>query len=498
MAASSEHRLPGPEVDVPIAIIGAGFAGLAMGSSLVRAGRRDFLIFEQDDDVGGTWKVNDYPGCACDVPSHLYSFSFAPNPTWSRAFSPQEEIWNYQRRVAKQYALYDNTRLRTKITRAAFDDDAGIWRLTTAAGDVVTARVVVSGMGGLSTAALPNIQGRDDFEGTSFHSQQWDHDYRLDDKRVAVIGTGASAIQFVPEIAPKTAKLHLFQRTPPWILPKSDRAIKGWEQALFRKLPFTQQLARGLVYLSLEWRAGALVFAPALTAVAQWAARRHIEQHVDDPALREALTPSYRIGCKRVLLANNYYPALTKENVEVVTAGIERITAKGVRTVDGVEREVDAIIYGTGFRATDPVAKGVVFGRGGRDLVDVWSDGPEAYKGTAVAGFPNLFLLVGPNTGIGHTSVLYMLEAQVRYVLDGLNTMARTGVQWVDVLPDVMAEHNRWLQARMAKTVWSTGGCNSWYVNEHGKNVTLWPGFTSEFRRMLRRFDPAAYEQHRA
>ena len=489
---------PGPDVDTPIAIIGAGFAGIGMGIALTRAGYRDFTIYEKDDDVGGTWKVNTYPGCACDVPSHLYSFSFAPNPEWSRAFSPQQEIWAYQKRLVDEYDLLPKVRRNTQITGARFDDEAGIWRLTTDDGQAFTARVLISGMGGLSRPAFPNIPGREDFAGTTFHSQQWRHDYDLEGKTVAVIGTGASAIQFVPQIATKVRTLHLFQRTPPWILPKADRALSGGEHALFRKLPFTQRVARRWTYLTLEWRAGALVFFPTITRLAQFEAERHIARHIDDPAMRAALTPSYRMGCKRVLLSNDYLPALNRENVELVTTAIDHVSDSGVCTVDGATREVDAIIYGTGFQAADPVPPGVVFGREGRDLMETWAEGPEAYKGTTVAGYPNLFFLVGPNTGIGHTSVLFMLEAQMRYVLDALATMAKGNTQWVDVKPDVMAEHNRWLQKRMAKTVWSTGGCNSWYMNEHGKNVTLWPGFTTGFWKQLRRFDHGAYEHHPA
>lgn len=497
MAPATKHALPGPPVDIPIAIIGGGFAGMGLAISLIRAGRRDFLIFEKDDDFGGTWKVNTYPGCACDVQSHMYSYSFALNPNWSRAFSPQPEIWAYQRRLAEQYKLHAYAKFATEVTKVVFDDAAGIWHITTAGGEVFTANVLVSGMGGLSTPAFPKIEGRADFEGPAFHSAEWDHDFDFESKGVAVIGTGASAIQFVPQIAKRAAQVYLHQRTPPWILPKPDRAISRFEHAVFRKLPFVQRVVRGATYFGLEWRAGALVFAPAITRLVQGTARRHIEKAIADPKLRDALTPSFKLGCKRVLLSNDYYPALARDNVQVVTTGIERITARGVQTKDGVEREVDAIIYGTGFKASDPIPRGVVFGRGGQDLVDAWSTGPEAYKGTVVAGFPNLFFLAGPNTGIGHTSVLFMMEAQIRYMLDAFDLMARDGVQWIDVRRDVMDEYNRWLQQRMSKTVWSTGGCESWYMNEHGKNVTLWPGFTVGFWKMLRRFDADAYELHR-
>ncbi len=477
-----------------IAIIGAGFAGMAMAIRLIQAGRRDFLMFEKDDDVGGTWKVNDYPGCACDVPSHLYSLSCTLNPDWSRAFSGQAEIWAYQRAVAKEYDLYANLHLSTQIVRAEFLEGSGVWRLLSTAGEEFSAGTVIAGMGGLSEPSVPKLPGAESFEGPSFHSQNWDHEYDLNGKRVAVIGTGASAIQFVPQIAKEVEQVHLFQRTAPWIMPKEDYAITAEDRSQFREFPWLLKLKRWAIYWGMEWRAAALVFAPMVTRVVRYKGVQFIEETISDPEVRAAVTPDYMPGCKRILLSNDYYPTLAKENVELVTSGVQEIRARSIVSKDGTERPIDALIYGTGFKASDPVPRGVVFGRRGQDLLDAWSDGPEAYKGTTVAGFPNLFFVLGPNTGLGHTSVIVMMEAQVEYIMGALGALGRRKAQWCDVRPEVQAKYNRWIQERMKKTVWSTGGCNSWYQDAKGKNVTLWPGFTVGFRRMMREFDEEAYE----
>ncbi|MCB9751493.1 MAG: NAD(P)/FAD-dependent oxidoreductase [Myxococcales bacterium] len=490
----TEAKSNAPSPDLEVAIIGAGFAGLCVAVKLKQAGLHDFRVFESEDDVGGTWLVNTYPGCACDIPSHLYSYSFAPNPDWSRAFSPQPEIWAYLRRVANDFALYPYIRLGTRIERARYDDETGCWRLSTSDGEQLTARVLVSAMGGLSVPSYPELPGRARFAGASFHSQRWDHDFDLSGKTVAVVGTGASAIQFVPEIAPRVARLHLFQRTPPWVIPRPDHAVPQEARALYRRVPLAQRLIRRAIYTKQELRAIAFVFKPQLLKLASWLGRTHIARQVADPALRAKLTPSYTLGCKRVLMSNDYYPALCRDNVELVTDGIREVTPRGLVTQDGRTREVDAIIYGTGFRAFAPVPRGVVFGRGGLDIVDAWAEGPEAYKGTAVAGFPNMFVMTGPNTGLGHNSMVYMIESQVPYILDALRTIQRRRLKAVAVRPDAQRRYNAWLQRRMRRTVWSTGGCVSWYMDGGGKNVTLWPGFTFGFRHMLRRFDARAYE----
>lgn len=485
-----------PEQACDIAIIGSGFAGLGMGIRLKQSGVDDFLIFEKADSVGGTWRDNHYPGCACDVQSHLYSFSFAPNPDWSRMFSRQPEIRRYLEHCTDRFGLRGHLRLGHELARAEWDAGAALWRLRMRDGRRVRARVLVSGMGGLSRPAIPDIPGLDTFAGTLFHSQQWRHDYPLAGKRVAVIGTGASAIQFVPQIAPQVARLDLYQRTPPWIMPKPDRTVTAAERWLFRHVPATQALVRTGLYWMLESRVLGFVIHPRLMKAVEQVARRHLKRQVPDPALRQALTPDYTIGCKRVLISNDYYPALMRDNVDVVTAGIARVEPDAVVLRDGTRRPADAIILGTGFHATDPLPRGVIVGRDGRDLLDAWRDGAEAYLGTTVAGFPNLFLIVGPNTGLGHSSMVFMIESQVNYVLDALRQMRRDGVQAVDVRPTVQANFNQGIQRKLGHAIWTAGGCASWYIDPRShKNTTLWPGFTFQFRRATATFRMGDYER---
>jgi len=480
---------------VDVAIIGTGFAGLAMAIQMKEAGMHDFVMLEKADDVGGTWRDNHYPGCACDVPSHLYSFSFAQNPNWSRMFSPQPEIWSYLKRVTEEYGLKDHIRFNSELSEARWDEAQGVWNISTAAGDRYTARVVISGMGGLSRPAYPQgIKGLEKFKGKTFHSQNWDHDYDLAGKRIAVIGTGASAIQFVPQIQKKAARVDLYQRTPPWIIAKPDRKMGEGAKNLFKKLPFVQNMLRSVIYTVLETRALGFVVNPKLMAIDEKMALGLLKRQVKDPELRKKLTPNYKIGCKRVLISNDYYPAVSQANVSLITEGIQEVTANSVIDRNGVEREVDLIIFGTGFQAADPVPSKMIYGKQGVDLLDAWKDGPEAYKGTAVAGFPNLYLIVGPNTGLGHSSMVYMIESQVAYVLDALKTALKTGKPVQEVKAEKQAAFNQKLQSRTAQTVWNTGGCSSWYLHpKSGKNVTLWPGFTWQFRRITRRFDADAY-----
>ncbi len=477
-----------------VAIIGSGFSGLGMAIQLKQHGMNDFVLFEKEDGVGGTWRVNSYPGCACDVQSHLYSFSFEPNPRWTRMFAPQPEIKAYLEHCAQKYGVTPHLRPRTEVRGAHWDEATSLWTITDAQGIEHTANVLISGMGGLSRPSYPQVPGIERFEGKTFHSQQWDHDYDLTGKRVAVIGTGASAIQFVPQIQKQVARLDLYQRTPPWIVPKPDRAITDVEKDVFERLPFVQTAIRGAIYSALESRALAFSVEPRLMKVAQKLAERHIRQQVKDPELRRKLTPDYTLGCKRVLISDDYYPAVTQPNVDVITSGIREVRAHSVIDADGVEREVDAIIFGTGFKATDPVPRGVVMGRDGQDLLDSWPEGPEAYKGAAVAGFPNLFFLMGPNTGLGHSSMVYMIESQIAYVLDALRTMDDRGLRSVEVRPAAQAQFNQSLHDRLGKAIWTVGGCMSWYVHPvSGKNVTLWPGFTWQYRLQTRRFDALAY-----
>lgn len=469
--------------DTHIVIVGAGFAGLGMAIALRKAGVDSFTILERGDDVGGTWRDNHYPGCACDVPSHLYSYSFAPNPTWTRMFAPQAEILAYTERVVREHDLRRHIRFGADVVGARFDEGAGRWTLELRDGDTVQARAAILGVGPLSRPKLPDVPGLDRFEGDLFHSARWDHDVDLDGKSVAVIGTGASAIQFVPQVAPRVGSLTLFQRTPPWIMPRPDRAISPAERALYARLPITQWLYRQLIYWRSELLCTALVYQPRILPLAEKVARAHLEAQVADPELRAKLTPGYRIGCKRVLLANDYYPALCRDNVRVVTAAITGVDERAVLTADGERHEVDAILLGTGFHAADDMAPFEVVGRDGRRLKEAWRTDAEAYRGTVVSGFPNLFFLVGPNTGLGHSSMIFMIECQVRYVSLCLRAMRERGLRSLEVRPEVQARYNASLQRRMSRTVWSTGGCASWYQSSSGRNTTLYPGFTFAFRR---------------
>ncbi|WP_415914076.1 flavin-containing monooxygenase [Paraburkholderia sp. J12] len=483
---------------IDIAIIGTGFAGLGMAIRLLQTGHTRFAVFEKADTVGGTWRDNHYPGCACDVQSHVYSFSFAPNPRWTRMFAPQPEIRAYLDHCVARFGLTPYLGFGHELTSATYDEAAHCWRLVFANGKRLAARVLISGMGGLSRAALPAIAGIETFAGKAFHSQHWDHGYALEGKRVAVIGTGASAIQFVPQIAPRAAQLALFQRTPPWIMPKPDRALSKFEQWMFRALPFTQKLARAGLYWMLESRVLGFAIHPSLMKNVQKLALRHIRHQVPDPALRAAVTPDYTIGCKRVLISNDYYPALSRKNVNVVTAPIERVDATGVVTADGVHHEVDCLIYGTGFQVADPFPPGTVVGRGGADIVETWRNGAHAYLGTSLPGYPNFFMIVGPNTGLGHNSMVFMIESQIEYILGALDAMQRDRADAIEVRPHVEARYNERIQKKLDRAIWSVGGCKSWYLDPRsGKNTTLWPGFTWRFRQATAHFSLADYQVYR-
>ncbi|MGH2841147.1 MAG: flavin-containing monooxygenase, partial [Solirubrobacteraceae bacterium] len=473
--------------------------GLGLAIRLRQAGVEDFVVLDRADEVGGTWQANTYPGCQCDIPSHLYSFSFAPNPQWSRTYSLQPEIWDYLRRLSDEHELGPHLRLGHELTGAAWEDDAQRWEIETSGGDL-TAQVLVDATGGLSHPAAPRIRGlRRRFEGTVFHSARWDHEHDLDGERVAVIGTGASAIQFVPEIQPRVARLDVFQRTAPWVMPHSDRAITAAERRLYRALPLAQRTVRAMVYWVREATlATAMTRDPRYLRQLERVGRRHLRNQVPDPQLRRKLEPDFHLGCKRILISNRYYPTLTRDNVEVVTDRITEIRARSIVTADGAERAVDTIILGTGFRVTDPPTAALVRGRDGRTLARRALDGDsvEAYLGTTIAGFPNLFRMTGPNTGLGHSSMVFMIESQLAYVMDALRVIDERGVSSFEVRPEVQAVYNEHLQARMPRTVWASG-CSSWYLDPDGKNVVLWPDFTFRYRHRLRRFDPRAYELRR-
>jgi cation diffusion facilitator CzcD-associated flavoprotein CzcO len=499
-----------------IAIVGSGFAGIGMAIRLRQMGVESFTIYEAAAEIGGTWRDNTYPGAACDVPSHLYSFSFEPNPDWSRAFSPQAEILAYLKHCVRKYELEPFVRRRTRVAAARFDDAAQVWKIElehldgaspgtaqdAATGpevrrETIEADVVIAANGPLSRPSLPQIAGLERFEGKLFHSARWDHDYPLDGKRVAVIGTGASAIQFVPQIQPRVGRLALFQRTAPWIMPKPDKPVSAWAQWWFRHLPFTQRLARSAIYWQLESRAIAFVLNPKLMKYPMKFGLSYLERRVKDPALRARLTPNYRFGCKRVLLSSDYYPALGQPNVEVITQTIREIVADGIVTEDGAHHPVDAIICGTGFQVNDVPAPFDVRGLNGADLSALWlRDGPQAYLGTSVADFPNFFMMVGPNTGLGHNSLIYMIESQVQYIADCLRALRRHGARTMNLRPDVQQAFNARLQHDMQRSVWASG-CHSWYQTRSGKVTAIWPGFTFSFRRRTRRVRVEEYRFER-
>jgi cation diffusion facilitator CzcD-associated flavoprotein CzcO len=486
-----EQRMP----DVTVAIIGSGFGGIGMAASLKRAGITDVVLLERAADLGGTWRDNSYPGAACDVPSHLYCFSFAPNPDWSRSFSPQPEIWAYLRRVAAEEGVTGKIRFGEEVTSAHWDPVARLWHIETTRSKL-TARFLVSAAGPLSDPMIPDIPGLGTFAGTVFHSATWDDDYDLTGRNVAVIGTGASAIQFVPRIQPLVGQLTVFQRSPAWIMPRLDRQISRLERWLFRHVPATQQIARVGIYCGRETYALGFVKNPAIMRRAEAMALRHLHRQVADPDLLAKLTPSYRMGCKRVLLSNDYYPALTQPNVCVVTDGIKEIREESVLTSDGTAHRIDTLIFGTGFHVTDfPLARRI-FGPDGVTLASRWSgkSAQTAFRGTTTAGFPNLFVLTGPNTGLGHTSQVFMIEAQIRYVLGALVHARRHGIDRIEVRPEAQAAYDRVVQRKMRRTVWVTGGCRSWYLDAEGRNVTLWPDFTWIYAWQTRRFDPSNYD----
>jgi cation diffusion facilitator CzcD-associated flavoprotein CzcO len=481
-----------PERHFDVAIIGTGFSGLGMAIRLKREGMRDFVVLERAADLGGTWRENSYPGCQCDVPSHLYSFSFAPNPNWSRAFSMQQEIWDYLRDCARRFGVMPHIRFNHDVTMSSWSEDEQLWHLKTSGG-AFTARVLVAGMGGLAEPSIPSIPGLERFQGVHFHSATWKHGHDLKGRRVAVVGTGASSIQFVPRIQPEVGQMFLFQRTPPWIMPHRDRSIKAWKSRLYARVPAAQAAVRSAIYWSREGFVPFFVH-QRLSDVPRSIAMAHLRRQVRDPELLAKLTPDYAVGCKRILISSDYYPALQRSNVEVVATGIREIREHSIVGTDGTEREVDTIIFGTGFHVTDSPFAEHIRGRDGELMSEAFAGSPQAYLGTTVAGFPNLFLLLGPNTGLGHTSVVVMAEAQIKYVMEALRFMRKQQATSVDVRPRAQVEYNNRLQERLKETVWNAGGCASWYIDASGKNTTLWPTYTWRYRRSTRRFDPAEYD----
>ncbi|MET7441061.1 flavin-containing monooxygenase [Streptomyces sp. NPDC005496] len=483
---------------VRVAVVGSGFGGLGAAVRLRREGVTDFVVLERASGVGGTWRDNSYPGCACDVPSHLYSFSFAPNPEWPRTFSGQEHIRAYLEHVTDLFGLRPHLRFDSEVKVMRWDDEKLHWEIETASG-TLTADLVVSATGPLSDPKIPDVPGIDTFPGKVFHSARWDHDYDLRGKRVAMIGTGASAIQIVPSIQPEVERLTLFQRTPPWVMPRMDRAISGAERWLHRRLPFTTKARRGLLWGIRELQVQAFTKRPEELGLVEKLAKRNIARAIKDPELRAKLTPDYRIGCKRILLSNTYYPALARPNVDVVASGLARIDGSTLVAADGTTTEADAIVFGTGFHVTDmPIAERVV-GADGRTLAETWKDGMRSLRGATAAGFPNWMTIIGPNTGLGNSSMILMIESQLNYLADFVRQLDVLGGRVaLDARPAAVDAWNDRVQERMRRTVWNTGGCNSWYLDANGRNTTIWPGTTTEFRGATRRVDLAEYEVLRA
>ncbi|MGY1732393.1 flavin-containing monooxygenase [Geodermatophilus sp. SYSU D01045] len=477
-----------------VAIVGSGFSGIGTAVALQRAGIDDFVVLERADSLGGTWRDNEYPGAACDVPSHLYSFSFAPKRDWSHVYSRQPEIRAYLEDVAARYGVLPHLYCDTDVVSGRWDDDALVWHLETSRGRL-TADVVVSGAGGLVEPHLPDVPGIGTFTGPSFHSARWDHSVDLAGKRVAVVGTGASAAQFVPELQKVAAEVVVFQRTPPWVVPRQDRAYTEREHRLWARVPALLRLARGGQYLAREARLGVWTGGGRLRGFVTKQALAFLEQQVPDPGLRAKLTPDYAIGCKRVIVSDDYLRSLTQPNVEVVASPVAEVRPHAVVDADGTEHEVDVVVYGTGFRAMDIPLGHRLVGREGRTLREEWDrDGVRAHRGTTVAGFPNLFLLLGPNTALGHTSVVLMIEAQIGYVVAALERMRETGAGALEVRRSAQDAYDARLQAELTDTVWNAGGCRSWYRDEQGRNFTLWPTHTYTFMREMQRFDADAYE----
>ncbi|MBC7752117.1 MAG: NAD(P)/FAD-dependent oxidoreductase [Candidatus Saccharibacteria bacterium] len=491
LGSKAKHKRPHPP---RIAIIGTGFGGLGLAIRLKQSGINDFTLFEKASDVGGVWRDNTYPGAACDVPSHLYSFSFEQDLGWERRYGNAKEIHNYLRHCADKYDIRPHIQFNTEITSADFDAGKGLWRIQNAAGDVIEAEIFVSAVGQLNRPAYPKLKGLESFKGKTFHSATWDHDYDLMGKRVAVIGTGASAIQFVPEIAQQVAHLDVFQRSAPYVIPKPDRAYQVVEKTLFQKLPILQSLDRAIQYTSNEIRLMGFTTYVNETSLAEYIFQRHIREEIKDHKLRHRLTPDYPIGCKRILISNGWYKAIMRPNVDIVTDDIVEITPDGIQTQDGQIHEADTIIFGTGFAATQFLAPMQITGLEGRKLREIWKDGAEAYLGLTVSGFPNLYMLYGPNTNLGHNSIVYMIESQVNYIIDAIRTLTKKGLRYTDLRADVQNSFNKTIQERMKSTIWSQG-CTSWYQTADGKNTNNWPGFTLEYRKRTRKFDVGNYTQ---
>ena len=482
--------------DHEVIIVGTGFSGLGMAIKLKQEGIDDFIVIEKADSVAGTWRENTYPGCACDVPSHMYSFSFEPNPDWTSMYAPQQEIRDYLEDVADKYQLRPHIRFHTRAVSAEWDAEAGLWRCVgegPGGRQELTARFLVSGIGGLHIPAKPNLPGLESFDGAVFHSAYWNHDYDLEGKRVAVVGTGASAIQFVPEIAKQVEQLDLYQRTAPWVLPKLDRRIPRFERRLYRRFPFLQRTYRHGLYWFLESVMFRAIHSKRFGRLYEGLGRRNLRKQVSDPVKRAKLMPNYEFGCKRLLMSNTYYEALDRPNADVITDGIAEVRSGSIVAGDGTEREIDAIILGTGFDIAALGSSVDIRGESGVPLSQVWAaEGMEAHRGMMLAGFPNLFMLLGPNTGLGHNSVVFMVERQISIALQAMERARREDAAIAPTAAAQVAYNDR-IQEKLDRSVWSRS-CKNWYLDARGRNITLWPHETWRYALEMRKLKPEEYE----
>lgn len=479
---------------VDVAIIGAGFAGVGVGIALKKKNINNFVIFEGDSSVGGAWRKNTYPGCGCDVPSHLYSYSFEPNPDWPEAYSKQKDIKSYIEHCTEKYQVGPHIRFNTRITHADFDEAKGVWRLTESDDSITEARVFVPAIGALSIPQYPNVKGRETFEGATSHAAAWDDTLDLTGKRVAVIGTGASAVQVVPNVAEDVAQLHVFQRTASWVIPKRNRVYTDEERQQWAKYPYKQRIERLKLYWTMETSIPALMWYPKLLEIGEAAHTKKLNRAITDPVLRKKLTPDYNLGCKRTLVSDDYFKTFARDNVHLITDDIVEITPKGIKTCDGAEHELDVIIFASGYAVGEPAYPFDISGLDGISLREYWGDQRKAYYGMAVSQFPNMLSIMGPNSGPGHTSVLVYQEAQYKYVAKYTQHLLSNELRYLNVKESVQEKQFISFQKRMKNSTW-TSGCNSWYLNEDGTNSTMWPGFSFEFVLRTKRLNARAYEE---
>ena len=475
-----------------VLIIGAGFGGLGAAIKLQQAGVTDFVILERAADIGGTWRDNQYPGAACDIPSKLYSYSFEPNPDWQHIYAGSKEIWAYMQDVARRHSLMAKVRLNHEVSSMAFDEATGCWRVSTKDGGTWQARSVIMATGGLANPSYPNIPGLETFEGHRIHSARWDHGYDFTGKRVGVIGTGASAVQIIPELVKVAGHVKVFQRTPAWVLPRADLRVPDGAQRFYRESRWGYAMARRVLFWGHEVMALGLVWRSPMSRLLEMGSRVHLKRQVKEPWLRRQLTPDFKIGCKRVLMSNTYYPALQKPNCKLLSWPIDRIAPGGIRTVEGVEHQLDCIVFATGFDAPKTGTSFSVRGLKGRELGEVWRQGAQAYKSVAISGFPNLSMILGPNSGPGHNSALFYIEAQIGYAVQSVLALRRGGLRYLDVNADVQRAHNEEIQRRLQRTNWNSG-CKSWYLTEAGFNATMYPGFATQYARQLALLDLSDY-----